>query len=877
MPDPGSSATISTSFVLLAGLGQNMALALALCFMDEQVHARLGSRPGELRRCLVMGLMFAGIALIGMQVPTQVAPGVAIDARVVLVTLAGAFYGYPAAAVVAMAVCGYRIHLGGAGTLAGVLAVIQGAALGTALHVLVGNRPERIRTLHLLSVGVATAIGSLLCTFALPVERIWSGLTAMTPAVSIAYPIATVALGSLIGMQFRSRLDRIELSASRDRLALAAKSAQLGIWDWDIEHDQLLWDEGMLRIYSIAPGQFNGTYDAWASRLHPADRERAEAELRNALATSGEFESIFRIVSPQGEIRHIRASSKAFRGADGKLLRMVGVNEDITERKTTEEELDRHRNRLEQLVAERTASLNLVSSQAETARQEAESARALAESALADSRRMEASYRQAKVDAEQANRAKSDFLASMSHEIRTPLNAVLGYAQLLGRDPALGKTQRESVEVINRSGEHLLQLMNDILEMSRIESGRTVSEVQDVDLHDLLDITVAIFRQRSIDKGLRLDLELAGDLPRFIRTDARMVRQILLNLLSNAVKFTERGAIGLAASMHTGMLTIRIRDTGAGIAPTELPDLFRPFVQAEAGRKHGDGTGLGLAISLKFARLLNGDLSVESRPGIGSCFTLYLPVLRATSAVMQPSRLNVVGPAPGERTPRLLIAEDHADSRTLLTEMLRTSGCLVVSVGNGDEAVSACRRERFDLVWMDIDMPVLDGMAAAAAIRNLPGPTPKLAALTAAAFAEDQQRLLAGGFDAVAIKPFREDELFRIMERLLGIHFTWKRVEPGSSGEPVLPDEAIHDRLRLVPASEIAALSDAVLTGDLDAGSRQLANWRDRVLAKALTRMLDAYAMDQVLGLLTKIPGTPGDPSPGPPTLDGARPHAPAA
>ncbi len=329
--------------------------------------------------------------------------------------------------------------------------------------------------------------------------------------------------------------------------------------------------------------------------------------------------------------------------------------------------------------------------------------------------------------------------------------------------------------VINRSGGHLLQLINEILEMSRIEAGRASCDAEDFDLHQLLENLHSLFLMRARDKGLTLTVVMIPDLPRFIRSDQRKLRQILFNLLGNAVKFTRAGTVRIDATGRAGRLELTVVDTGPGIAADDLPRLFQPFMQTQVGQRTGEGSGLGLALSRGFAQVLGGEITVVSQVGQGSTFTLSLPLVVAEKADRQPMpERQVMGLAPGYPPLQILVADDHADSRTLMASLLEAGGCMVTTVGDGAAAVAACRSQRHDLVWMDIDMPALDGLAAAKAIRALPGPPPMIVACTAAAFELDRLHMLANGCDDVLAKPYREDQIFLLMERLLHVRFVWK-------------------------------------------------------------------------------------------------------
>ena len=385
------------------------------------------------------------------------------------------------------------------------------------------------------------------------------------------------------------------LRASEDRLQLAVEAAGLGIWDWDVGQDRLVWDDSMYRLYGIRKEEFTGALEAWSRCLVPEDLARVTGEIEAALH-GREFRSDFMVRRGDGVIRTIRAVGQTIRSADGRAVRMVGINRDVTdlisaerEREQLVLELRKHQEGLEALVAIRTTEL-----------------------------------RAAKEAAESASRAKSSFLANMSHEIRTPMNAILGYAQLLGRDQALSDRQKEKIDIIHSSGNHLLTLINDILEMSKIEAGRTTVAVEPFDLPALLADVQLMFRELAEKKGLQLIFVQDPGLPQAMSGDAGKVRQVVINLLSNAVKFTRSGHIAVRASSRPAagdrhIVTIAVEDTGSGIEPQNLSRIFDAFDQADSKGRIG-GTGLGLAISRTFARLLQGDLVVESTPGKGSVF-----------------------------------------------------------------------------------------------------------------------------------------------------------------------------------------------------------------------------------------------------------------
>ena len=396
----------------------------------------------------------------------------------------------------------------------------------------------------------------------------------------------------------------------------------------------------------------------------------------------------------------------------------------------------------------------------------------------------------AKQAAEAANRAKSAFLANMSHELRTPLNAILGFSQLLSRDPELQPQHREQIGIINRSGNHLLNLINDILEISKIEAGKAAVNLSKVDLYNLLQTWQEMFQLRSNTKGLQLICDLASDLPRYVETDERKLSQILINLLGNAVKFTEKGRVTLRAKIvnceekpnyqlpiTNYQLLFEVEDTGPGIAPEEVEKLFATFVQTEAGLKSQQGTGLGLAISYQLAQLMGGEITVKSTVGQGSIFQLVIPVsIREFAEQGEPIQASkVMGLVSNQPSYRILVVEDVAENRLFLVQLLLSVGFEVREAENGQVAILIWESWHPDLILMDMRMPVMDGYEATRQIKaTLAGQKTAIVALTASVF-DNKPAILAAGCNDCVQKPFRESELFAKIAEHLGVQYIYEQ------------------------------------------------------------------------------------------------------
>jgi signal transduction histidine kinase/ActR/RegA family two-component response regulator len=385
--------------------------------------------------------------------------------------------------------------------------------------------------------------------------------------------------------------------------------------------------------------------------------------------------------------------------------------------------------------------------------------------------RNEEALRQARLQAEAANRTKSQFLANMSHEIRTPMTAVLGFADLLATT-SLSAEQRDYVETVRSSGETLLALINDILDLSKIEAGKLVLDLVPLDVRSTVQRLKSLFTVQAAAKQLSFMTAVDPAVPQQIIGDPLRIRQVLTNLLGNAIKFTARGAVSLAVAARQRdeggyALEFIVRDTGPGIPAEAHQSIFESFSQLDAStsRKHG-GTGLGLSISRAIAEQMGGSLDVESEPGKGASFHFTIPVkalAEAPAPIVLENR-----PAPKEMKDltrlNLLVADDNAVNRRVVVMFLERLGCHVDAVESGIELLQQMDRAEYDAVFVDVQMPGMDGLEATRRIRARGRPSPRIVALTAAAFPEDRARCLEAGMDDYLSKPVSQDDLARLLQ-----------------------------------------------------------------------------------------------------------------
>ncbi|VXD25059.1 Multi-sensor hybrid histidine kinase (fragment) [Planktothrix serta PCC 8927] len=605
------------------------------------------------------------------------------------------------------------------------------------------------------------------------------------------------------------------LHLSEERLQLALEASGDGLWDWSIETGEIYLSSRYQEMLGYKPGELVLDLNIWTQMIHPDDQSQTWECLNTHLKNSScPYTFDYRLRCKSGEWKWIADYGKIVAyNSQGQPVRMIGTHKDISDRKQKE-------------IALREA--------------------------------MEA--------AEQANLAKSIFLANMSHELRTPLNVILGFTQVMGHDLSLTPSQQEDLQTIWRSGDHLLNLINDVLDLSKIESGHCTLEESNFDLIGLLHSLRNMLAERASSKGLDLNFDIAPDVPQFINTDAQKLRQVLLNLLGNAIKFTHQGSITLqvrnsVSTLEVGtttryILQFAVIDTGVGIAPEEIDTIFDAFVQAQAGKHSVSGTGLGLTISRKLLEIMGGEISVRSTIDQGSIFSFSLPVSSSDIVEVTPEQSDrlIIGLAPGQSHHRILVVDDRIENRLLIVRLLTQLGFEVREASNGQEAVQLWQEWQPDLTWMDIRMPVLDGYEATKQIRAMEsGQNSIIIALTAQASQSDRTLALAAGCNDYMSKPFREQTLFQKMAEYLGLEYCYAESIP-SEPSPSLSKTLTSEDLQIMPLEWITQVHEAAL--DLnDYQILQLIGQippENQLLIEAMTSLVDNFQLEAI-AIMTQI------------------------
>jgi PAS domain S-box-containing protein len=646
--------------------------------------------------------------------------------------------------------------------------------------------------------------------------------------VLLSVLLSALVIGSLAWLWLRSLQKMVglrtrELKESRERLALAVEASSLGIWDINLKTGAAHYTDYLCTMLGYDSNELLPRWEEWQAIIHPDDLPPLLKQLDDCKHNPKDsYLMTIRLRAKDGSWRWIESRGRAIKHYGDKWLRITGTLLDITERRKVEEELVLYKEHLEEEVQQRTVDLVL-----------------------------------ARDAAEAANIAKSTFIATMSHELRTPLNAILGFSELMTQNVNTTASQKETLNIINRSGEHLLSMINAVLDISKIEAGRLELTIQAFDLIKLLHEIGDMVKVRAAHKQLSFRLEIASDMPRYIKADAGKLRQVLINLLGNAIKFTQQGGVILRVNTQLPspaamtLLAIDVVDSGIGIPADQQAALFKPFSQLAQKNLQIEGTGLGLAISKSLVELMGGRINVNSIFRVGSTFKIELPVPVASvdDLTVEESGYQVRSIAPNQPAWRLLVVDDNPDNRLLLVTLLTSVGFTVREVENGQEALSLFKQWQPDLIWMDMRMPVMDGYEAARRIRQLPGgDTVKIIAITASAFIEQHESIIKAGCDAIVHKPFHAPEIFAVLTRYLGTEFIYRQAPAVLSSEFA---ETTDEMLAVLPVELKRQLHQAAMSLDIEETAAVIVQIRQiaPTLADGLQQLAQAYQFEQIIQL----------------------------
>jgi len=533
----------------------------------------------------------------------------------------------------------------------------------------------------------------------------------------------------------------LELEKLTERLALSLKSGEIGCWEWDLVEKTTHWDERMHELYAITESSDLDLYNVWTNALHPEDRVATESLLQQAMLEEGKYEAEFRIIHSDQSIHFIRSYGTVLRDTEGIAQRMIGINFNVSDRKEVEEQLLQTN---EQLI--------------------------------------------------KATRLKDEFLANMSHELRTPLTAVLGMSEILQKEMlgSVNERQQKALVAIRKGGRHLLELINDILDLSKISSGKVELDLESVSVQNVCDSSLVYVKQQAFHKRVEVYSNIAPNISNIL-VDERRLRQILINLLVNAVKFTPKnGKVSLLVSVGCGdtwqgeaivpsqlkdqdlpMILFQVTDTGIGIANRDLQRLFQPFVQLDSGLdRQYEGTGLGLVMVKQIAELHDGQVMVTSVVGQGSTFTVALPYQMSESATRSPELITPfslpTAKSKNAIAPLILLVEDNEANIQIFTSYLSAYEYRIIIAKNGVEGVDMAKTHQPDMILMDIQMPVMDGLQATRLIRADPKlATVPIIALTARAMQGDQELCLEAGANQYLSKPVELEQLVGVIGQFL--------------------------------------------------------------------------------------------------------------
>lgn len=552
------------------------------------------------------------------------------------------------------------------------------------------------------------------------------------------------------------------LRISEERLDLAMRGSTDALWDWDMTTDKVYFSTNWGRM--LGTMTYSDDLSEWSERLHPEDAVRVFLELSAYLERRvSALESLYRLRHEDGNYLWVLARGIAVWNEQGKAIRMTGTLVNMTPQKQLEESLQK-----------------------------------------------------AKDAAEVANQAKSTFLANMSHELRTPLNGILGYAQILSRDGTLTEKQKEGIKIIRRSGEYLLTLINDILDIAKVETGKIELYPMDINFQEFIENLVELFQIRAQQKNIAFNYEPLSYLPLGVRVDDKRLRQILVNLLGNAIKFTQKGGVTLKVGYNEGKFLFWIEDTGIGITSEDTERIFQPFQQIGNSLQKAEGTGLGLSITKRLVEMMGGKLHVSSQLGKGSLFWVELTLSDVSHLLKKENNktLGIISGFKGERR-KILVIDDKKENCSVMVSLLAPLGFELIEAANGFEGIQRAQAHHPDLILIDLVMPIMDGFEAVRRLRKIPDfkDTP-IVASSASVFDLQQRDSITAGCNDFIPKPVNMDDLLLVLGKLLKLDWIYEEGLTKSAEKMEKPNSLDQSLVGPSPG-KAAVLLDLALMGDI--------------------------------------------------------------